>query len=144
MKIDLVVFAVYAAILSVVVPDSALTQVALAALLGAGITWITGAKHFYVSFQWFRTHALQAFGLAGLVTVFVLMPFVLGPLLFHSAPLPITHLPDVLVQAPVTFLWFWVFMAAGTRLRERKINRLVERRLAERQCAGIDQGEPRE
>ena len=143
MKIDAIILAVYAAVLALVVPDSAVNLFVFAALLGAGVTWLTGERHFYLSFRWFRTHTVQACGLTGAAVISVLFPFVLAPAFVHSTPWPIAHLPEVLVQTPVTFLWFWVFVVVGTRFRERKIDRLVERRLAERQSAGADQAEQR-
>ena len=140
MKIDLAILAAYVAILMFTDPSSALGYSLAAGLLGAGVAWLTQSKHFYLAFRWFRSRVLQGLALAGLVAVFVLLPFFLGPLLFNSTPRPLEELPRVLGFSPIAFLWFWAFLAAGARFQERRINQLVERKLAERQRAEHDRG----
>jgi len=140
MKFDIILFACYAGLLLLLDPSAAAQYLVVSTLLAMGVRRLVGAKHFYQSFGWLRAHPLQTIALFGLVLVFVLLPFVLGPLLFNSAAAPFSDLPRVLLGSPVTLLWFWAFLAAGVRFQEHRINRRVEKRLAEIRGAGNGQG----
>jgi hypothetical protein len=138
MKIDVILFALYAALLLLIDSSVTIQYLVAVVVLAMSVRRLVGAEHFYLSYGWLCKHQLQAISLAGLTLALVLMPFVLGPWLFKSAPTPLSNLPRILVGTPVVALWFWAFLAAGVRIRERRVNKLVEQRIAE--MRGLEDG----
>ena len=122
----------------------ALTNVISAVLLALAVTWVTGYRHFHEAFGWFRAHRLAGLLVGVAVISTALVPLLGPPLLLRRPGLSLTDLPLwVLVVAPISFLWFWLFAAVGVRLQARRDRKIVEDALMRRHTAdGVRPGDP--
>jgi hypothetical protein len=129
--LDAALVAVYAAALWFLAPRLLPQLLLVGVLLALALRWVTRSRSFVASFAWFRRYPFKgAFVILASVAV-ALLPLV-ASLVVGATAAPRINFGELAGSLPVGFLWFWLFYAIGTRLQERRDERLIRNYEAKR------------